>query len=163
MVTFGTGSGGWGESLTYDYTQLTLMDPDAGNATISKPMCMLGSQDADPQNWDDDSHIYVIDNWQKWRHSFTPSDAAHDIQDNVFSWTVQQSSTATAIIDRVDDEADEKPYDLDDFKTNGMSTAVGTDVGNPVSAIICAPLGLLKLKTTAAASWEIEVLGVTEL
>ena len=159
----GTGSGGWGESLTYDYTQLTLMDPDSGNATISKPMCMLGSQGADPNDWDDDSHIYVIDNWQKWRHSFTPSDAAHDIQDNVFSWAVQQSSTATAIIDRIDDEADEKPYDLDDFKANTINTIVSTEVGSPTSATICVPLGLLKVVTTGAAAWEIEVVGVTEL
>ena len=162
-IGIGTGDGGWGESLTYDYTQLTLMDPDSGNATISKPMCMLGTQETDPQDWDDDSHIYVIDNWHKWRHSFTPSDSAHDIQDNVFSWTVQQSSTATAIIDRVDDEADEKPYDIDDFKTQAMTSAASTEVGSPTSTTICAPLGLLKIVTTAAAAWEIEVVGVTEL
>ena len=81
----------------------------------------------------------------------------------MFSWAVQQSSTATAIIDRIDDEADEKPYDIDDFKVNTMKTLVGTGVGNPTSATFCVPLGLLKITSAANAAWEIEIVGVTEL
>jgi hypothetical protein len=76
---------------------------------------------------------------------------------------MQQSDTAEKIIDMIDDSQDEKPYDLNDFKANTMKTLVGTSVGNPTSATFCAPLGLLKMTTTASASWEIEVVGVVEL
>ncbi len=160
----GTGSGGWGESLTYDYTDLVVARSDsAGGHVITKPMAMLGTQQADPDDWDLDSDFYMIDNWHKWRHSFTPSASADDIADNVFSWAIQQSDTATGITNMIDDSQDEKPYDLDDFKVNTISTVVGTGVGNPSSGVFCVPLGLLKVVSGATAAWEIEVVGVTEL
>ena len=159
----GTGSGGWGEGLTYDYTKLTLVDPDTAGATMDKKLYMLGTQAASSDDWDDDTGLYIIDNWHKHRHSFTPAATADDVANNMFSWVIQQSDTAEAIIDRLDDEADEKPYDIEDFKANLMATVVGTGVGNPTSLVICVPLGLLKVTTSASAAWEIEVVGVTEL
>jgi len=63
----------------------------------------------------------------------------------------------------MDDSQDEKPYDLDEFKTQYMTTVVGTEVGNPTSSVICAPLGLIQAVCTGTAAWEIEVLGVVEL
>ncbi len=159
----GTGSGGWGAGLTYDYTSLVIEDPDTAGATITKPLIMLGTQAASSDDWDDDTGFYVVDNWLNWRHSFTPAAAADDISNNVFSWAIQQSDTSEDIINMIDDSQDEKPYDLDDFKTNTMVTRVATDVGSPISAVICAPLGLLKVVAAASASWEIEVLGVVEL
>ena len=63
----------------------------------------------------------------------------------------------------IDDSQDEKPYDLEQFKSETMSTLVGTDVGNPTSMVICAPLGLLKIVTSGVAGWEVEVVGVVEL
>ena len=159
----GTGSGGWGESLTYDYTNLVFEDPDTPGTTINKSLMVLGTQKALSSDWDLDTGFYIIDNWHKWRHSFTPSASADDVANNIFSWTIQQSDTAEAIIDRIDDEADEKPYDLDDFAVNMMKTTVGTSVGNPTTAIFNVPLGLLKVTTGAGAGWEIEVVGVAEL
>jgi hypothetical protein len=159
----GTSYGGWGNSLTYDYTSLVIEDPDTAGATITKALTMLGTQAEDSDDWDDDTGFYVVDNWYKWRHSFTPAAEADDIQSNVFSWAIQQSDTADAIVDRIDDEADEKPYDLTEFSTEVMDTVVGTGVGNPTSATFCAPLGLLKITSSASAAWEIEVVGVTEL
>jgi len=159
----GTGSGGWGESLTYDYTKLVISDPDTPGTEISKAIAILGTQDSDSDNWDDDSHFFAVDNWKKWRHSFTPASADDDIANNVFSWAMQQSDTSEKIIDMIDDSQDEKPYSLQDFKVNSMKTVVGTGVGNPTSALFCAPLGLLKVNTTASAVWEIEVVGVVEL
>ncbi len=159
----GTGSGGWGAGLTYDYTSLVIEDPDTAGATITKPLIMLGTQAASSDDWDDDTGFYVVDNWLNWRHSFTPAAAADDISNNVFSWAIQQSDTAEAIVDRIDDEQDEKPYDLSEFTDTLMYTAVGVDVGNPTSAVICAPLGLMKIQHSATAQWEIEVVGVTEL
>ncbi len=162
-TNIGTGAGGWGESLTYDYTKLTIDRPDTSGATFSKALAMLGTQSASSSDWDADTQFYCIDNWHKWRHSFTPAATADDVENNVFSWAIQQSDTSEAIIDMIDDSQDEKPYDLDDFKANTMITRVATDVGSPVSAVICAPLGLLKVVGAASASWEIEVLGVVEL
>jgi len=159
----GVGSGGWGNSLTYDYTNLVIARPDAGAATISKTMAILGTQSLDSNDWDADTRFYVVDNWQKWRHSFTPAAAADDIANNVFSWAIQQSDTAEKIVDMIDDSQDEKPYDLTEFTTDYIDTIVGTGVGNPTSAVFCVPLGLLKVTHAASAAWEIEVVGVTEL
>jgi len=159
----GTGSGGWGAGLTYDYTSLVIEDPDTAGTTMTKPLMMLGTQAADSADWDDDTGFYVVDNWLRWRHSFTPAASDDDISNNVFSWAIQQSDTAEAIVDRIDDEQDEKPYDLSEFATTLVSSAVGTGVGNPTSAVICAPLGLLKITHGEAATWEVEVVGVTEL
>lgn len=158
----GTAGSGWGSGLTYDYTKLTIENPDNAEP-LTLGLRMLGTQASDSDNWDSDAGFYVVDNWKKFRHSFTPAATDDDIASNVFSWAMQQSSTADAIIQRVEDEQDEKPYDLDEFSTKTVTTRVGTTVGNPTSAVFCAPLGLLKLTTTANASWEIEVLGVTEL
>jgi len=159
----GTGNGGWGEGLTYDYTSLVIEDPDTAGATITKPMIMLGTQSASSNDWDDDTGFYVVDNWLNWRHSFTPAADADDIANNVFSWAIQQSDTAEAIVDRIDDEQDEKPYDLSEFTDTLVNTIVGTETGNPTSAIICVPLGLMKIAHQATAGWEVEVVGVTEL
>lgn len=159
----GTGSGGWGESLTYDYTKLSIEDPDSATSTLTLGLRMLGTQSASDNDWDTDAGFFVVDGWKNWRHSFTPSAAADDISNNPFSWAIQQSRTSAEIIARVEDEQDEKPYDLADFTTNTIKTVVGTGVGNPTSATFCVPLGLMKVVTTANASWEIEVVGVTEL
>ena len=159
----GTGAGGWGESLVYDYTKLVISDPDTPGTEISKAIAILGTQATDSVDWDDDTHFFAVDNWHKWRHSFTPAATADDIANNVFSWAMQQSDTAEKIIDMIDDSQDEKPYSLQDFKVNTMKTLVGTTVGNPTSATFCAPLGLLKVTTSANAAWEIEVVGVVEL
>ncbi len=159
----GTAGSGWGSALTYDYTKLTIQDPDNADQVVTLGLRMLGNQAANSDDWDTDAGFYVVDNWKKFRHSFTPAAAADDIASNVFSWAMQQSSTADAIIDQIDDEADEKPYDLDEFTTKTMDTIVSTSVGSPTSHLICAPMGLLKIVTTANAAWEIEVVGVTEL
>jgi len=159
----GPGNGGWGAGLTYDYTALTIERPDEAGATLTKPMMMLGEQAADSNDWEDDDGFFVISNWLNWRHSFTPAASDDDIANNVFSWAIQQSDTAEAIINRIDDEQDEKPYDLAEFIDTPINTVVSTEVGNPTSGIICVPLGLLKLSHLATAVWEIEVVGVTEL
>jgi hypothetical protein len=159
----GTGSGGWGVGFDYDYTKLVINRPDGASDSITKAMAMLGTQDADEDNWDADTRFYVVDNWLKFRHSFTPSASADDIANNVFSWAMQQGETAGDIIDMQDDNQDEKPYDLSEFTSEYMDTFVSTSVGSPISNVICAPLGLLKITTTGAAAWEIEVVGVTEL
>ena len=159
----GTGNGGWGEGLTYDYTSLVIEDPDTAGATITKPLMMIGSQAASSDDWDDDTGFYVVDNWLRWRHSFTPAASDDDIANNVFSWAIQQSDTAEAIVDRIDDEQDEKPYDLSEFTTTLMRTLISTEVGNPTTGVVCVPLGLVKITHAANAAWEIEVLGVTEL
>ena len=161
----GTGNGGWGAGLTYDYTKVVFDDPGAAGTDITQTMCVLGNTSADVSS---DNFLPVVDNWYKWRHSFTPAADADDIQDNVFSYVIQQSSTSDQIINMIDDSQDEKPYDLTEFANTVMTTIVGTAVGNPTSAVICAPLGLLKVLTadegaSSNATWEIEVLGVVEL
>ena len=163
-TAIGTGSGGWGAALTYDYTKVVIDRPDSSTQqTLTKALAILGTQDADSDNWDADNAFFVIDNWHKWRHSFTPAATADDIDNNVFSWAIQQSDTSEDIINLIDDSQDEKPYDLEQFKSETMSTLVGTDVGNPTSMVICAPLGLLKIVTSGVAGWEVEVVGVVEL
>ena len=159
----GTGSGGWGVGFDYDYTKLVINRPDGASDSITKAMAMLGTQDADEDNWDADTRFYVVDNWLKFRHSFTPSASADDIANNVFSWAMQQGETAGDIIDMQDDNQDEKPYDLSQFTSETMLTTVSTSVGSPTSHVICAPLGLLKITSADPCTWEIEVVGVTEL
>ena len=159
----GTGSGGWGHALTYDYTKLVISDPDTAGTEISASLRVLGTQSDNQDDWDADGGFYVIDNWHRWRHSFTPASDDNDIKNNVFSYAIQQSDTAGKVIDMLDDSQDEKPYDLDEFKTQTMDTIVGTGVGNPTSAVFCAPLGLLKVVADATCAWEVEVVGVVEL
>ena len=159
----GTGSGGWGVGFDYDYTKLVINRPDDAADGITKGLAMLGTQSSSEDDWDADTKFYVVDNWLKFRHSFTPSATADDIDNNVFSWAMQQGETAGDIIDMQDDNADEKPYDLSDFTTDTMITTVSTAVGSPTSHVICAPLGLLKITSADPCAWEIEVVGVTEL
>lgn len=156
----GTGSGGWGNGLTYDYTKVVFDDPGAAGTDLTQTLCVLGTQSEDISS---DNFLAVVDNWYKWRHSFTPAAGTDDIADNVFSYVIQQSSTSDQIINMIDDSQDEKPYDLTEFSTEAMKTIVGTGVGNPTSSTFCAPLGLLKVTSSASASWEIEVVGVVEL
>ena len=40
----GTGSGGWGAGLTYDYTKLVIEDPDEVGDPLSKTIAMIGTQ-----------------------------------------------------------------------------------------------------------------------
>lgn len=159
----GTTGDGWGSAFDYDYTKLVINKPDAADTGITKALAMLGTQADDEDDWASDGKFFVVDNWLKFRHSFTPSASVDDIENNVFSWAMSQGETAGDIIDMVDDNADEKPYDLENFTTKTMKTIIGTSVGNPTSQVFCAPLGLLKITTTATASWDIEVVGVTEL
>ncbi len=149
----------YGNTNTYDYNKLVYDDPAAPGTDISQELVLLGNKQTAV------TCLPVIYNWFLWRHSYTPSDAADDIADNAFSYVMQQSSTADAIIDIVEDEADEKPYDLTNFQDRPIASLVSTEVGNPTSPVICAPLGLIKFTTgTASAnSFEVEVVGVTEL
>ncbi len=157
---------GWGSEeadgteIPYDYTKVVFDDPGAAGTDITQTLCVLGTQSTDVSA---DNFLAVVDNWKKWRHNFTPSAAEDDIRDNVFSYVIQQSSTSDQIINMIDDSQDEKPYYLNDYTTKAMKTLVGTGVGNPTSAVFCAPLGLLKITSSASASWEIEVVGVVEL
>ena len=148
----------YGFNLTYDYNSLVYDDPAAPGTDVSQELVMVGDK-----NTSSDC-LPVVYNWFLWRHSYTPSAAADDIADNAFSYVMQQSSTADAIIDIVEDEADEKPYNLQDFEDRTIKTVVSTAVGSPVSQLICAPLGLLKVLTgSGGATFEVEIVGVTEL
>lgn len=150
---------------TYDYTKIVIADPDGAPDGLTKGLAMLGNQNASDANWDADGSFYVVDNWLKYRKSLTPQASTDDTANNVFSWAMQQSDTASDIIDLIDDEADDKPYNLSDFTNKALISIVGTNVGNPVSGVITAPLGLLKMTTGTGGNhaWEIEVIGVSEL
>lgn len=148
----------YGMNLVYDYTDLVYDDPSNPGTDVQVQMCMLGSTIIDGPV------MPLVYNWSQWRHNFTPSAAADDIADNAISYVMQQSSTADKIIDIVEDEADEKPYQLSDFTTKTMPDVVGTTVGNPTTSVISAPLGLLKITTgSSGCSLQIEVVGVSEL
>ncbi len=152
----------YGVGLTYDYTSLVYDDPASPGTDVDQTLCLMGGKPAGAVA--SETHIPVIYNWFAWRHSFTPSAAADDIADNVFSYAMQQSSTADKIIDIVEDEADEKPYNFDDFTDRTLVTTVGTTVGNPTSATFCVPLGLMKMGTLSNGGvCQFEVLGVVEL
>ena len=163
--TDATGTGdadAYGMDLVYDYTSIVFDDPDAAGTDVSQTLVLMGGKPSGPVG--NETCAPVIYNWKQWRHSFTPSAAADDIADNVFSYAMQQSSTADKIIDIVEDEADEKPYNLDDFFDKTISTLVSTSVGSPTSQTICVPLGLMKITTgVGGATWETEVVGVVEL
>lgn len=158
-----TASGGFGETLTYDYTKLVLTRPDEAADSVTLPLVMIGEQSTNEDAWDSDSGWYVVDNWRKYRNQLAVPAAGDDIENNVFSWVMQGGSIAGDVIDRLDDEQDEKPYNLFEFRSTMCATAVGTDLGNGVSCTMTVPLGLLKMSTSASATVEIEVLGVTEL
>ena len=158
-----TSGGGFGETLTYDYTKLVLTRPDEAADSVTLPLVMIGEQSTNEDSWDSDAGWYVVDNWRAFRNQLTLPTASDDIQNNVFSWVMQGGSIAGDVIDRLDDEQDEKPYNLFEFRSTMCSTAVGTDFGNGVSSTMTVPLGLLKMSTGASAKMEIEVLGVTEL
>ena len=152
----------YGVGLTYDYTSLVYDDPASPGTDVDQTLCLMGGKPSGAVA--SETHVPVIYNWFAWRHSFTPSAAADDIADNVFSYAMQQSSTADKIIDIVEDEADEKPYNFDDFTDRTIVTTVGTSVGNPTSATFCVPLGLMKMQTLSNGGvCQIEVVGVVEL
>ena len=148
----------FGNTNAYDYNELVYDDPDGSGTDIRQTLVVLGDKTTSS------SCLPVIYNWKEWRHSYTPSSANDDIAPNAFSYVMQQSSTADEIIDIVGEEADEKPYDLADFQTKYPLDVVSTDVGNPTTQIISAPLGLLKVgQTVANQVFQIEVVGVSEL
>ena len=151
----------YGYALVYDYTSLVFDSPTAPGTDVSQTLVLLGNKPPGPVA--DETCAPVIYNWHQWRHSFTPSGDDQDISDNVFSYTIQQSSTADKIIDVVEAEADEKPYQFSDFYDRSISSLVSTTVGNPSTDVFCAPLGLLKVTMQAGTMWEIEVVGITEL
>jgi len=148
-------------ALTYDYTSIVFDKPSSPGTDVSQTLVLHGGKPAGDVG--DETCAPVIYNWAQWRHSFTPSAADDDIADNVFSYAMQQSSTADKIIDVVEDEADEKPYLLSDFYDSPVATVAATTVGNPTTSVFCVPLGLLKIGAAAASSWEVEVVGITEL
>lgn len=153
-----THSNAFGNSNAYDYNDLVYDNPDGSGTDIRQTLVVLGDKTTSA------TCLPVIYNWKEWRHSYTPSSVDDDIAPNAFSYVMQQSSTADAIIDIVGEEADEKPYDLADFQTKHVVDIVSTDVGNPTSQVISAPLGLLKIgQTVANQVFQIEVLGVSEL
>lgn len=162
-TNMGTSYGGFGETLTYDYTKLVLTRPDEAADSVTLPLAMIGEQSTNEDSWDSDTAWYVVDNWRKYRNQLTVPASGDDIENNVFSWVMQGGSIAGDVIDRLDDEQDEKPYNLFEFRSTMCDTAVGTDLGNGVSTTMTIPLGLLKMSTTATAAVEIEVIGVTEL
>lgn len=158
----GTHTNSYGNQNLYDYTSIVFDDPANPGTDVQQKLVVLGGAPVGPIA--DEKCAPVVYNWHAWRHSFTPSSADDDIADNVFSYTMQQSSTADAIIDIVQDEADEKPYALSDFTTKTIPDFISTSVGNPATTVFCAPLGLLKVGQSAAnQAFQIEVLGVTEL
>ena len=157
-----SGTGAWGTD-DYEYTKLVIADPDGSPDGLTHSLFMLGTQNASADSWDADAGFFVVDNWKKFRKSFTPQAADDDSENNVFSWAMQQSDTAEDILDVIEDQQDAKPYSLDNFSSKTIKTLVGTNVGNPTSNVFCAPLGLLKITSTATAAWDIEVVGVTEL
>lgn len=148
----------YGIDLVYDHTSLVYDDPSSPGTDVSKTLCMLGGAITDGD------FLPVVYNWTQWRHNFTPSAAADDIADNAFSYAMQQSSTADKIIDIVEGEADEKPYNLSDFTTKVQTDIIGTGVGNPASSVISCPLGLMRVTTgSSGATLMIELVGVSEL
>ncbi len=151
----------YGYDMTYDYTSLVFDSPTAPGTDVSQTLVLMGGKPVGPVA--DETCAPVIYNWNQWRHSFTPSSSDDDIADNVFSYAIQQSSTADKIIDVVEDEADEKPYLLEDFWTKPIISTVSVSVGNPITDIICVPMGLIKVEVPADTIWEIEVVGITEL
>jgi len=162
-TSMGTSYGGFGETLNYDYTKLTIVRPDEQADSVTLPLVMLGEQNANEDSWDQDTAFYVIDNWRAFRHEIPNPNQSADPANNIFSWAMQQGSTAGDIIDLIDDEQDEKPYNLFEFRSTACSTFLSNSVGNPVSCTMSVPLGLLKYSTTGLGAIEVEVIGVTEL
>lgn len=159
------GTSGMGGTLSYDYTELVMNRPDDVIDSLTKPLAMLGTQSSNQDSWDSDTRFFVVDNWVKFRHSFTPSASGDDIANNVFSHVMQQGETSADIINMIDDSQDEKPYSLPEFKEWESLTLrkASTSIGSPVTETFCAPLGLLKITPSADAIWTVEVVGVTEL
>ena len=148
----------YGNTNAYDYNELVYDNPDGSGTYIRQELVVLGDKTTSA------ACLPVIYNWKEWRHSYTPSSVDDDIAPNAFSYVMQQSSTADAIIDIVGEEADEKPYDLADFQTKTIVDIVSTEVGNPTSQVISVPLGLLKVgQSVANQSFQVEVVGVSEL
>ena len=150
----------YGNFQLYDYTQLVYDDPQSPGTSKTQKLCVLGNVTADAADF-----IPTVFNWYRWRHSFTPSLHTDDIEPNVFSYVMQQSSTADEITNLIQNEADEKPYTMGDFVSRDIVNFVSTTVGNPQSNVVTAPLGLMKIETGAADvnAFEVEVVGITEL
>lgn len=159
------GTSGMGGAITYDYTELVMNRPDDAVDALTKELIMLGSQSVSEDSWDSDLGFFVVDNWVKFRHSFTPSASGDDIANNVFSHVMQQGETSGDIINMIDDSQDEKPYSLPEFKEWESLTLrkASTSIGSPVTETFCVPLGLLKITPSNDAIWTVEVVGVTEL
>lgn len=157
----GVGDDAYGFNLTYDYTDLVHADGTAADVDVRGTLCMLGSSTV-VTDAAGDTFFPVIKNWKEYRHSFTPAAADNDIAENAFSKVMQQGQTADTIIDIVEDEQDEKPYNLEDFVAKTQQTVVSTAVGSPISSVHSFPLGLCYVNLTAGII-EFELVGVTEL
>jgi len=155
-----TGDAAFGKNVVYDYTTVTYTD-SGGEKT--KQMVVLGNT-AVPA---DGTCYEAVNNWISYRRSFTPPTDANDISpDNLVSRIMQQSDTAKGIIDALDDEQDEKPYNLDDFKLAEMATVALLPSNSGVNHVTLeVPLGLYWLDASLekVGIVDVEVLGVRDM
>lgn len=163
----GVGDDAYGFNLTYDYTDLVHADGTAADVDVRGTMCVLGSSTVVTDSTGA-TFFPLVKNWKEFRHSFTPAAAGNDIAENAFSKVMQQGQTTDSIIDIVEDEQDEKPYNLEDFTDKVMTTMVSTEVGSPTSHVISMPLGLCWINLSppsggTSGALEFELVGVTEL
>lgn len=149
----------FGRNVTYDYSEITYEEP-AGGADTSNQLTILGNSQGG-----DDGSTGVVAEYLKWRRNYTAPTDANDIDpDNLISAIMQQGQTAKEIITQIADEADEKPYNLEDFKAAVQHSIVSKDAGRN-SVTLEVPVGLYWFAETAgtgqseSATIEIEVLG----
>ena len=149
----------FGKNVVYDYTSVTYTD-SGGEQT--KAMVVLGDTSV-PANG---TCYEAVNNWISYRRSFTPPTDANDISpDNLVSRIMQQSDTAKGIIDALDDEQDEKPYNLDDFKSATINNVMSPSDAGVNQVTLEVPLGLywLAVSLEKTVLIDVEVLGVRDM
>lgn len=155
----GTDTLPWGLDQSWVTTQLVSTDGD-GDAQTTLKMVMQGTEEIGSGN----NKISLIRNWRLNRKSYDPhSDASEDQADNLFARIMNPSGDADDVIAIIDDEGSEKPYDLVDFETKTNKFLLYTGAQGVMDFV--APLGLLKITTTASSAHglRLQVLGIADM
>ena len=147
----------WG--INQEWTTTSLVANNSDGVKRALKMVMLGSSAVT-----DTEKIALVDTWRKNRKSFDPSDdASEDKEDNLFMRVINVAGSTSVVAGVIDDEGQEKPYDLADFTTLTNKTILYSGAQGIVD--IVAPLGLIRftIAGSATAAVRFQVLGIADM
>ena len=145
----------WG--INQEWTTTSLVANNSDGVKRALKMVMLGSSAVT-----DTEKIALVDTWRKNRKSFDPSDdSSEDKEDNLFMRVINVAGSTSVVAGVIDDEGQEKPYDLADFTTLTNKTILYSGAQGIVDLVV--PLGLVRFTLTGSSAVRFQVLGIADM